>query len=92
MADKDYTYIADKISTVANRVFCLTPNNPRALQASEYSEVYKERGIESSSHPTVKDAVLEAISNSKENGKPILCVGSLYMYAEIASAVEEALG
>ena len=92
MADKDYDYIADKIATVADRVFCLTPNNPRALAAKEYADVYNKKGVNANAYETVEDAVKFAIDDSKDTGKPLLCVGSLYMYSDIALCVENMLG
>ena len=91
MADKDCNYIASRIGSVASEVFCLTPDNPRALNSKEYSEIYKSMGIKSSYYPTVKDAVYAAITDAIENKKAVFCVGSLYMYCEIAEHVDEFL-
>lgn len=91
MADKDCNYIASRIGSVASEVFCLTPDNPRALNAKDYSEIYKKMGVKSSYYPTVKDAVYAAIKDAIENNKAVFCVGSLYMYCEIAVHVDEFL-
>ena len=91
MADKDCNYIASRIGSVASEVFCLTPDNPRALNSKEYSEIYRSMGIKSSYYPTVKDAVYAAITDAMENNKAVFCVGSLYMYCEIAEHVDEFL-
>ena len=91
MADKDCNYIASRIGSVASEVFCLTPDNPRALNAKDYSEIYKKMGIKSSYYPTVKDAVYAAIKDALDNNKAVFCVGSLYMYCEIAVHVDEFL-
>ena len=91
MADKDCNYIASRIGSVASEVFCLTPDNPRALNSKEYSEIYRSMGIKSSYYPTVKDAVYAAITDAIENKKAVFCVGSLYMYCEIAKHVDEFL-
>ncbi len=88
MADKDYNYIAEKISEIADRVFCITPDNPRALDAKKYSEVFSSIGVEASYHETVKDAVECAISFAKANEKSLVCLGSLYMYSEVASLIK----
>jgi folylpolyglutamate synthase/dihydropteroate synthase len=91
MADKDCNYIASRIGSVASEVFCLTPDNPRALNAKDYSEIYKKMGVKSSYYSTVKDAVYAAIKDAIENNKAVFCVGSLYMYCEIAEHVDEFL-
>jgi folylpolyglutamate synthase/dihydropteroate synthase len=76
---------------VASEVFCLTPDNPRALNAKDYSEIYKKMGVKSSYYSTVKDAVYAAIKDAIDNNKAVFCVGSLYMYCEIAVHVDEFL-
>lgn len=83
MADKDYRYIASKISEVAARVYCLTPDNPRALDAKKYAEVFREMGTEAESFSSVEEAVATAMSDSRSEGRGILCLGSLYMYCEV---------
>ncbi len=95
MADKDYNYIAGRISEVADRVYCLTPDNPRALKAEKYAEVFASMGVEAQSFSSVEEAVKTAIEECRaeesgasggasdaECGK-ILCLGSLYMYCEV---------
>lgn len=89
MADKDYNFMAKTISQVADKVFCLTPNNKRALSANDYANVYKSLGIEASGYLTVEDAVVSAINEAKRNGKAIFCLGSLYMYAELLPIVKK---
>ena len=83
MSDKDYNYIAGKIGEVANKVYCLTPDNPRALDAEKYAEVFRSLGVGANSFSTVEDAVKAAIAESKSEGRGILCLGSLYMYCEV---------
>lgn len=89
MADKDYTYMAEKIAGVASRVYTVTPNNPRALSAEEYSKVYKELGVSADAFDSLYDALLKAIEDSKNEGKALLILGSLYMYSEIISCFEK---
>ena len=87
MADKDYNYIASKISEIANKVFCLTPDNPRALNAKDYAKVFNKSGIEAAHYSTVKDAVSNAVNDAIKNNKSILCLGSLYMYGEVVESI-----
>ena len=88
MADKDYRYMAGRIASVAERVFCLTPYNPRALPSSEYAGVFEDLGIPASPHATVDAAVHAAMTEAKKTGTPVVCLGSLYMYSEIRTALE----
>ena len=88
MADKDYRYMAGRIASVDERVFCLTPDNPRALPSSEYAGVFEDLGIPASPHATVDAAVHAAMTEAKKMGTPVVCLGSLYMYGEIRTALE----
>ncbi len=90
MADKDYNYMADRIASVAEKVFCLTPDNPRALSATEYAKVFTDKGISSVACDSVQNAVDAALQWARENEKPIISLGSLYMYCEVARAIKNA--
>lgn len=89
MADKDYGFMAKKISSVAGKVFTLTPDNPRALDSEKYAQVFTSLGIESKNFKTVKEATKCAILESKNDGKPLFCLGSLYMYGEIIKEIQK---
>ncbi len=88
MADKDYSYMAERISSVAERVFCLTPDNPRALPAADYAAVFEGLGVTASAAASVDDAVTRALAWAKETSTPIVCLGSLYMYGEIKGILD----
>lgn len=88
MADKDVAYMTDRISEVASAVFCLTPDNPRALPAAEYASLYQARGISAKAFPTVRNALSAAVTWAKETGRPLVSLGSLYMYGEIRQALK----
>ncbi len=89
MADKDYKYMSSRIASVAKKVFCLTPDNPRALSAEDYAEEFKSLGVDAHACCSVGDAVERAVDWAKENSAPIISLGSLYMYAEVLSAVKK---
>lgn len=89
MADKDYKYMASRISDVAEKVFCLTPDNPRALAAADYAEVFADLGVEAVSCQSVAEAVDLAMKWAKKNKKPVICLGSLYMYGEIRKCIKQ---
>ena len=89
MKDKDYRFIAKEISSVAKEVFCITPDNPRALKAEELSGVYEDLEISSKSYEDVQSAFFAAAEVSKKQDTPLICLGSLYMYSEIYNANQE---
>lgn len=87
MRDKDYNYMASCISPVAERVFTVTPDNPRALPASDYAKVFCDKGVCAMGYATVKEAVDAAMAYAKENNKALICLGSLYMYGEVYACI-----
>ena len=89
LRDKDYTAIARDLATVAERAFTLTPDSPRALDATEYAETLRAEGVEAEAYPTLRDALTAALSAAKRDRKPLVCLGSLYVYAELAEELEK---
>lgn len=88
MADKDYNYMAGRMAECAERVFCLTPDNPRALGAEDYARVFEGLGVEATPCSSVASAVDAALDWSREKGKAVVSLGSLYMYGEVVAALE----
>ena len=89
LRDKDYKFIAGELSKIAAFAFTLTPDSPRALNADEYAEVLREYGVDAIPCPDIKSALDAAYSKAKESGIPLVCLGSLYTYADISAALEE---
>ena len=89
LADKDYLAVAHLLSPHVKTAFTVTPKNPRALSAKAYAEAFKSAGV-----PAIPTrSVLSALSRAKEMAKdaslPVLCIGSLYLYADIRKAVKK---
>lgn len=89
MADKDYNYMASRIAEVADRVFCIRPDNPRALTAEEYARVFENLGVWSVACESVASAVEQAMEYAKGKDIAVISLGSLYMYGEVADAVNK---
>ena len=83
LKDKNYTEIAKMLATVAERAFTLTPDSPRALPAEEYAKVLRTAGIDATAFGTIKDAFTLAKQQAKKDGVPLVCLGSLYVYASL---------
>ncbi len=92
MADKDYSAMAETLSPFARKVFTVPPDNPRSLASSKLSELYNGLGVASESFDSVYDGFYAAYLDSKENNIPLVCLGSLYMYCEVAEAHEKIIG
>lgn len=91
MKDKDYEYMASMLAPLADEVFCVTPDNPRSLTSKELAKVYSDLRVRSNAYETVYEGVKAALAESKKTETPLICLGSLYMYAEVSDAVEKAL-
>lgn len=88
MADKDHAYMAEKISEIADTVYTVSPNNPRALDSEKYAEEFRRFGIHAESFESLSLAVSTAKDHAKEGGCATLVLGSLYMYGEVISELE----
>ncbi len=84
MKDKDFALMAKKIGEIANRVFCITPDNPRALLADEYAKTFRQNGVDTLPFENLSDAVNEALKEDI----PIISLGSLYMYNELINVLK----
>ena len=87
MKDKDYEYIASRLSEIADSAVVITPDNPRALNANDYARVLAANGIFSKAYDTVSEALAAGKALAKENNTALVCLGSLYMYGEISDNV-----
>ena len=87
MKDKDYDYIASKLSEIADRAVVITPDNPRALDAREYANVLTEKGIESTAYGSVYEALEAGKSLALSRDTALVCLGSLYMYKEVVENI-----
>ena len=93
MGDKEYGEMVERLKPVTARAFVVTPpNNPRSLAAGDYADVFSRHGVDVTAYEQLSDAVREAIEDSRRNGCPLICMGSLYLYqplsAEIATALQ----
>ena len=87
LRDKDYDAIAADLSKVAERAFVMTPDNPRALPASEYAQVLRDVGVAAQSYETLEAALDAAREAAKRDGVPLCCLGSLYVYASLIQLI-----
>ncbi len=92
MADKQYDGMIVTLAPLANRVFTVTPNNPRALNSHRYADCFRAHGVEADGFDTVTDGLSAAIRYSKETDTPLVCLGSLYLYGELMDAMKNING
>ncbi len=88
MRDKDYTAMIATLSQMTAEVFCVRPDNPRALDAVALAEAWRTGGAEATPFPTVEAAMRAALRRAKETGMPLFILGSLYLYREARDAFD----
>jgi dihydrofolate synthase/folylpolyglutamate synthase len=88
LRDKDYTAIASDLAKVASKAFTLTPDSPRALNSDEYAKTLNRAGIDAVAHETLADALKNAVEAAKADNKPLMCLGSLYVYSSLMDIIE----
>ena len=91
MADKDYTETVGISAPYIARAFTVTPNVPRALNGEAYADTYRAHGVEATSCESIESGVAAATDDARREGRPLIIFGSLYMYADIVSAVDKVL-
>ncbi len=90
MRDKDYRFIINKISDIAEKIYCVTPDNPRSLKAEVLAKEFRKSGFENAvSFDSIEDALTSAFKDAEEKNIPIFAAGSLYMYKEVYENVKE---
>lgn len=88
MADKEYIAIALQLQKIAASVYCVTPNNPRALAAEDFAVFFAKAGMPARPVQNIEDGLATAIQKAKTDGRPLLIVGSLYMYKDVRESLE----
>jgi dihydrofolate synthase/folylpolyglutamate synthase len=88
LRDKDYTAIAADLATVACRAFTITPASPRALSATEYAETLRHAGMDATAYESLREGLSAAREAAARDGAPLICLGSLYLYADLVAELE----
>ena len=91
LADKDYRSMLRAVAPLASAFVCVTPPNPRALDAADLAEAIRETCGELGARATIEvagdfdDAVSAARKNAGSEG--LICAfGSLYSIADVKAA------
>ena len=64
-------------------------HSPRALDSSEYATVLSDAGVRAQAFDRLKDALDSARQAAKEDNVPLVCLGSLYVYADLMNEMEK---
>lgn len=88
MEDKDYLGMAATLAPLAASVVTVTPDNPRSLAAERYAEVFAKLGVTAEPADGITSGVAKALALAKESGRPLMMLGSLYMYGDVKAAIK----
>ncbi len=86
LADKDYGEMFRPVMDKVAGFVCVTPDNPRKLEASELAEHLRKAGADAVACDTVKQGVDKAKELAGADGA-VLCFGSLYSIGDIKAAL-----
>ena len=86
LADKDYADMYRPVMPLVERFVCITPPNPRKLEAELLAQYLQETGADATACATVADGVSLAMELAGEDGV-VLCCGSLYSIGAIRDAL-----
>ena len=87
LADKDYADMYKPVSHLVQEFVCITPPNPRKLEAAELAAHLRQVGMQA----TACDSIVSGVRTAKElAGKDgvVLCFGSLYTIGAIKEALD----
>lgn len=91
LQDKDFRYMASRMKEIAQEVYCITPESPRALPAADFADLFRSLGVFANAYSDVEEALRAAIERAKCEKLAILCLGSLYMYEQVIGAKKKIL-
>ena len=91
MADKAHREMIASLAPLAAFAVTVRPDNARSLSAEEAAAEFVSCGTDAESFDVLADGVGAAVSKARKQGRPLVCLGSLYMYADVKQAVRDIL-
>lgn len=88
LADKDYGDMYRPIMPYVSRFVCITPPNPRKLEADQLAAFLRQGGAEAEGCDSIEIGVRRAIALAGQDGV-VLCFGSLYTIGSVRDALLE---
>ena len=88
LADKDYADMYKPVMPLVDRFVCITPPNPRKLEAEQLAQYLQQAGAQAQAGESILDGVKKAMELAGEDGV-VLCFGSLYSIGGIRDALKD---
>ena len=92
MADKDFDEMIEELKRVTHHAYTVTVGNTRSLSAEEYANCFSMHKVGASAHNDLREALETAIKDSREQNRPLVCLGSLYLYNALTDTLADILG
>ena len=89
MEDKNYDEMIESLRPVAHHAFTVRPANPRAMTAEALADCFRQHKIEATAGKSFADAVTLALTASREDDRPLIALGSLYLYNSVVDLLRE---
>ncbi|MGN1410170.1 MAG: bifunctional folylpolyglutamate synthase/dihydrofolate synthase [Eubacteriales bacterium] len=87
MADKNHPQMIKMLAPVCEKAFTVKPDNARSLDSADVMREFEENGVDAESFDSLTDGVRAAVGFAEREKRPLVCLGSLYMYADVKKAV-----
>ena len=88
LADKDYADMYKPVMPLVDRFVCITPPNPRKLEAEQLARYLRQAGAQAQASESILDGVKKAMDLAGKDGV-VLCFGSLYSIGGIRDALKD---
>ena len=88
LADKDYADMYKPVMPLIDRFVCITPPNPRKLEAEQLARYLRQAGAQAQASESILDGVKQAMELAGKDGV-VLCFGSLYSIGGIRDALKD---
>lgn len=88
LADKDYADMYKPVMPLVDRFVCITPPNPRKLEAEQLARYLRKAGAQAQASESILDGVKKAMDLAGKDGV-VLCFGSLYSIGGIRDALKD---
>ena len=88
LADKDYADMYKPVMSYVQEFVCVTPPNPRKLEAAELANHLMSVGAKATACDSIEEGVRKARQLAGDSGV-VLCFGSLYTIGSIKEALDQ---
>lgn len=91
LADKDYKTMIDTLAPLTDAVYTVMPKNDRSLDSEGTANEFKSHGVNATPYELLEDGVFAAVREAQKRKMPLVCLGSLYLYADVKQTILKAL-